>query len=148
MCRKRFPPPLLLAGAPSALCRPKTFAALPRWTTRRGSRPSKSPPLPSPTMTELTYATDFPLRFSFRHWRSSVPCRPWKTLAALPNTIKAVKSHIFNDIIWPNLSDDGGRGGDPNVTCLSCLVLSRDLPVVRPRESLYERRTGVLAWWA
>lgn len=49
-----------------------------------------------------------------------------KTLAALPNTVDAVKRHIFNDVIWPNLSDeDGGvgfvtfqrlkEGGDPMV---------------------------------
>jgi len=34
-----------------------------------------------------------------------------KCLAALPSTIDAVKDHIFNDVIWPNLSDeDGGVG--------------------------------------
>lgn len=34
-----------------------------------------------------------------------------KTLAALPSTIDAVKRHIFNDVIWPNLTDeDGGVG--------------------------------------
>jgi len=34
-----------------------------------------------------------------------------KRLAALPSTIDAVKDHIFNDVIWPNLSDeDGGVG--------------------------------------
>lgn len=34
-----------------------------------------------------------------------------KTLAALPSTVDAVKTHIFNDVIWPNLSDeDGGVG--------------------------------------
>lgn len=34
-----------------------------------------------------------------------------KRLAGLPSTIDAFKSHIFNDIIWPNLSDeDGGVG--------------------------------------
>ncbi|KAM0721488.1 hypothetical protein Q7P37_002412 [Cladosporium fusiforme] len=49
-----------------------------------------------------------------------------KTLAALPGTVDAVKRHIFNDVIWPNLSDeDGGvgfvtfqrlkEGGDPMV---------------------------------
>lgn len=47
-----------------------------------------------------------------------------KTLAALPSTVDAMKRHIFNDIIWPNLTDeDGGvgfvtfqrlkEGGDP-----------------------------------
>ncbi|KAK5685318.1 3',5'-cyclic-nucleotide phosphodiesterase pde1 [Elasticomyces elasticus] len=34
-----------------------------------------------------------------------------KTLAALPSTVNAIKQHIFNDIIWPNLTDeDGGVG--------------------------------------
>ena len=34
-----------------------------------------------------------------------------KKLAALPATIDAVKAHIFNDVIWPNLTDeDGGIG--------------------------------------
>ncbi|KAF2165182.1 hypothetical protein M409DRAFT_24568 [Zasmidium cellare ATCC 36951] len=34
-----------------------------------------------------------------------------KTLAALPSTVNAIKEHIFNDIIWPNLTDeDGGVG--------------------------------------
>jgi cAMP phosphodiesterase len=34
-----------------------------------------------------------------------------KTLAALPGTVDAIKKHIFNDVIWPNLSDeDGGVG--------------------------------------
>ncbi len=34
-----------------------------------------------------------------------------KRLAALPSTIQAIKTHIFNDVIWPNLTDeDGGVG--------------------------------------
>ena len=34
-----------------------------------------------------------------------------KTVAALPSTVDAIKHHIFNDIIWPNLTDeDGGVG--------------------------------------
>lgn len=34
-----------------------------------------------------------------------------KRLAALPSTVSAIKTHIFNDIIWPNLTDeDGGVG--------------------------------------
>ena len=34
-----------------------------------------------------------------------------KRLAALPFTVDAIKQHIFNDIIWPNLTDeDGGVG--------------------------------------
>ncbi|KAI4259042.1 MAG: hypothetical protein LQ352_000939 [Teloschistes flavicans] len=30
-----------------------------------------------------------------------------KRIAALPSTIEAIKEHIFNGIIWPNLSDEG-----------------------------------------
>ena len=42
---------------------------------------------------------------SFQH-----TSRP-KRIAALPSTIDAVKMHIFNDVIWPNMSDeDGGVG--------------------------------------
>jgi cAMP phosphodiesterase len=34
-----------------------------------------------------------------------------KKVAALPHVIEALKTHIFNDVIWPNLSDeDGGVG--------------------------------------
>ncbi|KAF1811452.1 hypothetical protein P152DRAFT_56291 [Eremomyces bilateralis CBS 781.70] len=34
-----------------------------------------------------------------------------KRVAALPFTVAAIKTHIFNDIIWPNLTDeDGGVG--------------------------------------
>ncbi|KAF8439534.1 cAMP phosphodiesterases class-II-domain-containing protein [Terfezia claveryi] len=34
-----------------------------------------------------------------------------KRIAALPHTITALRKHIFNDFIWPNLSDeDGGVG--------------------------------------
>lgn len=34
-----------------------------------------------------------------------------KRVAALPSTIDAIKDHIFNDVIWPNMSDeDGGIG--------------------------------------
>ena len=34
-----------------------------------------------------------------------------KKLAALPSTVNAIKTHIFNDVIWPNLTDeDGGVG--------------------------------------
>ncbi|MCJ1308475.1 hypothetical protein MMC25_002128 [Agyrium rufum] len=33
-----------------------------------------------------------------------------KKLAALPSTIDAIKTHIFNDVIWPNLSDEQGVG--------------------------------------
>ena len=34
-----------------------------------------------------------------------------KKLAALPHVINAVKAHIFNDIVWPNLSDEEGGAG-------------------------------------
>ena len=34
-----------------------------------------------------------------------------KKMAALPSTINAVKAHIFNDCIWPNLSDEEGGAG-------------------------------------
>ncbi|KAI9834013.1 MAG: hypothetical protein M1826_005918 [Phylliscum demangeonii] len=34
-----------------------------------------------------------------------------KRLAALPSTIDAFKAHIFNDVIWPNLSDEEGGVG-------------------------------------
>ncbi|EMD94787.1 hypothetical protein COCHEDRAFT_1091486 [Bipolaris maydis C5] len=34
-----------------------------------------------------------------------------KRLAALPFTVNAIKTHVFNNIIWPNLTDeDGGVG--------------------------------------
>lgn len=33
--------------------------------------------------------------------------REAKALVALPSTIDAIKHHIFNDTIWPNLSDEG-----------------------------------------
>ncbi|KZF19738.1 hypothetical protein L228DRAFT_250814 [Xylona heveae TC161] len=34
-----------------------------------------------------------------------------KRLAGLPSTIEAFKTHIFNDVIWPNLSDEEGGVG-------------------------------------
>ncbi|KAF8253930.1 cyclic-AMP phosphodiesterase [Wilcoxina mikolae CBS 423.85] len=34
-----------------------------------------------------------------------------KRLAALPHVIDAVKNHIFNDVIWPNLSDENAGVG-------------------------------------
>ena len=42
---------------------------------------------------------------SFQH-----TSRP-KKVAALPSTIDAIKKHIFNDVIWPNLSDEEGGVG-------------------------------------
>ncbi|CAH0048993.1 unnamed protein product [Clonostachys solani] len=34
-----------------------------------------------------------------------------KKLAGLPNTIHAFKTHIFNNVIWPNLSDENNGAG-------------------------------------
>ncbi|PYH45790.1 3',5'-cyclic-nucleotide phosphodiesterase PDE1 [Aspergillus saccharolyticus JOP 1030-1] len=34
-----------------------------------------------------------------------------KTIAALPSVVTAIKTHIFNDVIWPNLSDEEGGAG-------------------------------------
>ncbi|KAL0932089.1 cAMP phosphodiesterase class-II [Colletotrichum truncatum] len=34
-----------------------------------------------------------------------------KRLAALPSTIAAFKTHIFNNVIWPNLSDENNGAG-------------------------------------
>ncbi|KAM0249396.1 hypothetical protein ACHAP5_002785 [Fusarium lateritium] len=34
-----------------------------------------------------------------------------KKLAALPSTIQAFKKHIFNNVIWPNLSDENNGAG-------------------------------------
>lgn len=34
-----------------------------------------------------------------------------KRVAALPPTIDALKTHIFNDVIWPNLTDENGGVG-------------------------------------
>jgi cAMP phosphodiesterase len=34
-----------------------------------------------------------------------------KKLAGLPNTIQAFKNHIFNNVIWPNLSDENNGVG-------------------------------------
>ncbi|KAL3444430.1 cAMP phosphodiesterases class-II-domain-containing protein [Aspergillus insuetus] len=36
-------------------------------------------------------------------------CNP-KTVAALPSVVEALKAHVFNDVIFPNLSDEGGAG--------------------------------------
>lgn len=37
--------------------------------------------------------------------------REAKAIVALPSTIDAIKNHIFNDFIWPNLSDEGNGVG-------------------------------------
>ncbi|KAH8738128.1 cAMP phosphodiesterases class-II-domain-containing protein [Ilyonectria robusta] len=34
-----------------------------------------------------------------------------KKVAALPSTIQALKTHIFNNVIWPNLSDENNGAG-------------------------------------
>ncbi|OAA56486.1 Cyclic-AMP phosphodiesterase, class-II [Cordyceps fumosorosea ARSEF 2679] len=34
-----------------------------------------------------------------------------KKLAALPSTIQALKAHVFNNVIWPNLSDESNGAG-------------------------------------
>lgn len=34
-----------------------------------------------------------------------------KSLAALPSVVSAIKNHLFNDVIWPNLSDEDGGAG-------------------------------------
>lgn len=36
--------------------------------------------------------------------------REAKAIVALPSAIDAIKTHIFNDAIWPNLSDEGHGG--------------------------------------
>lgn len=42
---------------------------------------------------------------------SSLPGTRPKRLAGLPGTIDAFKEHIFNNIIWPNLSDENNGAG-------------------------------------
>lgn len=37
--------------------------------------------------------------------------REAKAIVALPSMIDAIKTHIFNDTIWPNLSDEGDGAG-------------------------------------
>ncbi|KAJ5161867.1 hypothetical protein N7492_007259 [Penicillium capsulatum] len=34
-----------------------------------------------------------------------------KPVAALPSVLSAIKNHLFNDVIWPNLSDEDGGAG-------------------------------------
>ncbi|CAG8003368.1 unnamed protein product [Penicillium salamii] len=34
-----------------------------------------------------------------------------KSVAALPSVLSAIKNHMFNDVIWPNLSDEDGGAG-------------------------------------
>ena len=42
---------------------------------------------------------------------ASLPGSRPKRLAGLPRTIEAIKTHIFNNIIWPNLSDENNGAG-------------------------------------
>lgn len=42
---------------------------------------------------------------------ASLPGSRPKRLAGLPSTIEAIKTHIFNNIIWPNLSDENNGAG-------------------------------------
>lgn len=58
------------------------------------------------THPHLDHLTGFAINTAAFHATS----RP-KRLAALPFTVEAIKKHIFNDVIWPNLTDeDGGVG--------------------------------------
>lgn len=34
-----------------------------------------------------------------------------KPVAALPSVLSAIKNHMFNDVLWPNLSDEDGGAG-------------------------------------
>jgi cAMP phosphodiesterase len=42
---------------------------------------------------------------------ASLPSARPKRLAGLPSTIEAFKNHIFNNIIWPNLTDENNGAG-------------------------------------
>ncbi len=42
---------------------------------------------------------------------ASLPGSRPKRLAGLPTTIEAFKNHIFNNVIWPNLSDENNGAG-------------------------------------
>ena len=58
------------------------------------------------THTHLDHLSGFAVNTAaFQH-----TSRP-KKLAALPHVINAVKAHVFNDIVWPNLSDEEGGAG-------------------------------------
>lgn len=60
-----------------------------------------------------------------------------KPVAALPSTIDAIKNHIFNDIIWPNLSDEDGGAG--------LVTYSRLIEGGNPRFGTGESRGYVMA---
>ena len=62
--------------------------------------------------------------------------REAKTIIALDSTIEAIKAHIFNDSIWPNLSDEGSgvgfvqkieRGRKPSTRSRGCSRLCTSL---------------------
>ena len=60
-----------------------------------------------------------------------------KTLAALPSTVDAIKHHIFNDVIWPNLTDeDGGVGPQAAVVALDRGAHSLEATPAVPGEPL------------
>lgn len=42
---------------------------------------------------------------------AGLPASRPKRLAGLPSTIEAFKNHIFNNVIWPNLSDENNGAG-------------------------------------
>ncbi|KAI9055468.1 hypothetical protein LZ554_000422 [Drepanopeziza brunnea f. sp. 'monogermtubi'] len=42
---------------------------------------------------------------------ASLPTARPKRIAGLPDTIEALKTHIFNNVIWPNLSDENNGAG-------------------------------------
>lgn len=60
-----------------------------------------------------------------------------KRIAALPHTITAMRKHIFNDIIWPNLSDEDGGVG---------LVTYLRLPEAAPEYIWVAEGLSVQAW--
>lgn len=60
-----------------------------------------------------------------------------KRIASLPATIDAIKTHIFNDVIWPNLSDEG---------CGVGLVTYQRLPVAASEYVEVSKGLSVQAW--
>ncbi|KAI5851169.1 cAMP phosphodiesterases class-II-domain-containing protein [Morchella snyderi] len=60
-----------------------------------------------------------------------------KRIASLPTTIEAIKTHIFNDVIWPNLSDEG---------CGVGLVTYQRLPIAASEYVEVSKGLSVQAW--
>ena len=60
-----------------------------------------------------------------------------KRIAALPHTIAAIRKHVFNDFIWPNLSDEDGGVG---------LVTYMRLPEAAPEYIWVAEGLSVQAW--